>query len=169
MMNRSLAAMFMVSCLATVFPDTSPAYADDAEWGCQVLLCAASSNPSWHGVPYCVPPMVKLITEMAKPHFSWPVCSGAGTKAPGYERYAACPAGYSVGYSSSGGDHGYNGEPNLCVKTINRCGSRSYFGHDGGSCVETISEPRPVRGQPYYFDIRQSSGATQRFWFDLNH
>jgi hypothetical protein len=143
--------------------------AADAEWGCQVLLCAASVNPSWHGVPYCVPPMVKLITEMAKPHFSWPTCSSAGTKAPEYERYGDCPAGYAVGYTSLDSGNHFSGEPSLCVKTVNNCGSRGYSGHNGDGCVETISQPRPVRGQPYYFDIRQSSGTTQRFWFDLNH
>lgn len=169
MISRRQATILGALSIAETFSTTAPVRAADAEWGCQVLLCAASANPSWHGVPYCVPPMVKLITEMAKPHFSWPICAGAGTKAPGYEKYADCPSGYAIGYTSSGGDNSSHSEPNLCVKTINHCGSRSYFGHDGDSFVETISEPRPVRGQPYYFDIRQSSGATQRFWFDLNH
>jgi len=153
--------------IAAAFP--APAQAADAEWGCQVLLCAASSNPSWHGVPYCVPPMMKLIRAMALPHFSWPICPGAGTKAPKYEKYADCPAGYAVGYSSSGSHNSFQSEPNLCVKTTNDCSSRSYYNHGGYSCAGTISEPRPVRTQPYYFDIRQASGTTQRFWFDLNH
>lgn len=30
-----------------------PAQASD--WGCEVLLCASSSNPSWRGVPACHP------------------------------------------------------------------------------------------------------------------
>ena len=33
---------------------TSPSQASD--WGCEVLLCAASSNPSWHDVASCRPP-----------------------------------------------------------------------------------------------------------------
>ncbi|ENN83827.1 hypothetical protein RHSP_41328 (plasmid) [Rhizobium freirei PRF 81] len=163
------AAVLGALSIGGTFSTPAPASAADAEWGCQVLLCAASTNPSWHGVPYCVPPMVKLITAMAEPHFSWPICSGAGTGAPGYEKYADCPAGYTIGYTWSGGDNSSRSEPNLCVKTDNRCGSGSSSGHNGDSCAETVSLPRPVRGQPYYFDIRQSSGGTQRFWFDLNH
>ncbi len=158
-----------VLCVASMAGMTAaPVQAADAEWGCQVLLCAASSNPSWHGVPYCVPPMDKLIAAMAKPGFSWPICSNAGTKAPGYEKYGDCPVGYVVGYTSSGGHNSSHSEPNLCVKTSNRCGSQAYYGHNGGSCAETASQPRPLRSEPYYFDIRQASGTTQRFWFDLN-
>ncbi|KAA0689482.1 hypothetical protein DTW90_31580 [Neorhizobium sp. P12A] len=163
MMRKWQAAVLGV--LSITARPSGPVEAADAEWGCQVLLCAAAVNPSWHGIPYCVPPMVKLITEMAEPHFSWPTCSSAGTKAPGYERYGDCPAGYSVGYSSPDSGNHSTSEPDLCVKS-NICGSG---GHNDGGCGETISQPRPVRGQPYYFDIRQSSGSAQRFWFDLNH
>lgn len=167
MVRTWAAAILGTLSIAGTIP--AQARAADAEWGCQVLLCAASSNPSWHGVPYCVPPMLKLIRAMARPHFSWPICPGAGTKAPNYEKYADCPAGYTVGYSSSGGHNSAVRKPDLCLKTINRCGSGSYYRRDGHSCVETISQPRPLRAQPYYFDIRQASGTTQRFWFDLNH
>lgn len=167
MVNRWLAVVF--GALSIAGTDLAPAHAEDAEWGCQVLLCAASSSPSWHGIPYCVPPMVKLITAMAKPHFSWPTCPGAGTGAPGYEKYGDCPAGYAIGYSSSDSDNSSRSEPDRCVKTINHCGSGFYYSHDRDSCVETVSEPRPVRSQPYYFDIPQASGTKQRSWFDLNN
>ncbi|NEJ83261.1 hypothetical protein GR268_43065, partial [Rhizobium leguminosarum] len=69
------------------------AKAEDASWGCQVLLCAASQNPSWHGVPYCVPPMTKLIAAMKEPGFSWPICHEANAGKPGRESYEDCPAG----------------------------------------------------------------------------
>ena len=49
-----------------------PAPAAASEWGCEVLLCASSSNPSWRGVPACHPPMTRLISAMKKPGFHWP-------------------------------------------------------------------------------------------------
>ena len=49
------------------------ALAEDASFGCQVLLCAASSNPSWSSVPYCVPVMHRLFDLLAAGH-SWPTC-----------------------------------------------------------------------------------------------
>lgn len=58
-----VATMMVASAFA---PPVAPASAEDASWGCQVLLCAASQNPSWHGVPYCVPPMTRLIAAMKR-------------------------------------------------------------------------------------------------------
>lgn len=95
------------------------AKAEDASWGCQVLLCAASKNPSWHGVAYCVPPMTKLIAAMKEPGFSWPICHEANAGKPGRENYEDCPAGTTVGYSSQG-DGGWRGEPDRCTKN-GRC------------------------------------------------
>ena len=70
-----------------------PAPATASEWGCEVLLCASSSNPSWRGVSACHPPMNRLISAMKKPGFDWPTCPEAGTGSPGHERYADCPEG----------------------------------------------------------------------------
>lgn len=140
--------------------------AADAEWGCQILLCAASESPSWHGVPYCVPPMHKLITAMAKPGFSWPICPGAGTGAPNYEKYDDCPAGYTPSRSGND-DHGFSSsELNMCTRSVNTCKFGRRNRDDGCIQVQTIS--RPTRAKPYYFDIPQSTGVKQRFWFDLN-
>ena len=50
--------------------------AQDASFGCKVLLCAMSTNPSWSGVPYCVPVMNQLFSQLAVGG-SWPVCVGA--------------------------------------------------------------------------------------------
>jgi hypothetical protein len=154
--------------------------ADDAPWGCQVLLCAASSNPSWHGVPYCKPPMYKLIAAMAKPGFLWPICPSSGTGKPGREIYEECPAGFKVAYSESGHD-GNRSEPNRCEKTVNVCQDRNaqknlgkkiqYRGTAGdveNSCLQTTSQPRKRRADPYFFDIRNDQGVKQRYWFNLN-
>ena len=50
--------------------------AQDASFGCKVLLCAMSTNPSWSGIPYCVPVMNQLFSQLAVGG-SWPVCVGA--------------------------------------------------------------------------------------------
>ena len=56
---------------------SSPDRAEASEWGCEVLLCASSSNPSWRGVPACHPPMYRLISAMKGWGFSWPTCPEA--------------------------------------------------------------------------------------------
>ncbi|QWW72503.1 hypothetical protein [Rhizobium sp. WYJ-E13] len=175
-----LAAIMVGSASA---PSVTPANAEDASWGCQVLLCAASQNPSWHGVPYCVPPMTKLIAAIKEPGFSWPICHEANAGKPGHESYDDCPAGTTVGYSSQG-ENGWRGEPDQCVKTVDVCRSpgqrasdaglkgaviRRNFGDRGDSCIAQIATPRPRRADPYFFDIPDEQGVKQRFWFNLNH
>lgn len=178
--------MIVVAALAGTAAQfsTMPASADDASWGCQVLLCAASKNPSWHGVPYCVPPMTKLIAAMSKPGFSWPICHEAKAGKPGREIYEDCPAGTTVGYRSRGGDGGWRGEPDQCIETVDVCrapGRRTTnmettgltinrrFGRDGENCIQQISTPRPRRADSWFFDIPNDSGVKERFWFNLNH
>lgn len=138
-----------------------PGRAEASEWGCEVLLCASSSNPAWRGVPACHPPMYRLISAMKGWGFSWPTCPEAGTGKPGYEAYDECPSGWSVG--SSDQDHG-GGQGDLCIQVRNRCPS-GYGGRDG--CQETVTMPRPVREDPYYFDITAGDGKVTRHWFNL--
>ncbi|MHC2296012.1 hypothetical protein [Rhizobium mongolense] len=175
-----LAAIMLGS---TFGPPLMPANAEDASWGCQVLLCAASQNPSWHGVPYCVPPMTRLISAMKEPGFSWPICHEANAGKPGHETYDDCPAGTIVGYSSQG-NNGWRGEPDQCIKAVDVCRSpsqggseagcrgtliRRSFGDRGDTCIEQIATPRPRRANPYFFDVPNDQGVKQRFWFNLNH
>lgn len=145
-----------------------PAQASD--WGCEVLLCASSSNPSWRGVPACHPPMTRLISAMRRPDFDWPTCPAAGTGSPGFERYADCPAGYQVG--SSQDRNGFTGEGDLCVKTVNICqgNTQGFYNSDRQQgCIQTVSISRPLRSEPYYFDIKNdTSGQTERHWFELH-
>lgn len=143
---------------ATWCSSTDRAYA--SEWGCEVLLCASSSNPSWRGVPACHPPMHRLISAMREPGFSWPTCPEAGAGKPGYEVYDECPAGWRVGRSDN--DHKGRGEPNLCIQTITMCRGRVR-----DECQQTVSMPRPLRNDPYYFDITDTDGITTRHWFNL--
>ncbi|TPI27669.1 hypothetical protein FJ970_31315 (plasmid) [Mesorhizobium sp. B2-1-8] len=157
---RLIKSIITVVAMAVISPPVGILNAKASEWGCEVLLCASSTSPSWHGVPACHPPMERLIAAMASWGFSWPTCPEAGTGKPGYEKYADCPAGWIVGHSEVG--HGSRSEPNLCVKHSGDCGRR-----DG--CRETASIVRPVRDDPYYFDIPADSGPAARHWFNLRH
>lgn len=147
-----------------------PAPATASEWGCEVLLCASSSNPSWRGVPACHPPMNRLISAMKKPGFDWPTCPEARTGSPGHERYVGCPEGYRVG--SRGKSNGFTREGDLCVKTVNICqgkAHRLYSSDRQSSCMQTVSISRQLRSEPYYFDIKNdTSEQTERHWFELN-
>ncbi|RWJ21163.1 MAG: hypothetical protein EOR27_24230 [Mesorhizobium sp.] len=121
--------LYAAAGLAALAFAPTGAKAQDAAWGCQVLLCAASQSPSWQGVPYCVPPMRKLIAAMSRPGFDWPICHEAKAGQPGREEYEECPAGTKVGYTESGNhdDWNRNREPNRCVKTVDRCENRAQF------------------------------------------
>lgn len=139
-----------------------------SEWGCEVLLCASSSNPSWRGVPACHPPMNRLISAMKRPGFSWPTCPEAGTGRPGYEQFEGCPAGW-VATTDPNQDH-HNGLKSHCARTVNLCGERLKlrFGRDGEGCLRTELMARQLRQNPYYFDIKDDTyGSISRHWFGL--
>ena len=105
--------------------------------------------------------MYRLISAMRKWSFSWPTCPEAGTGRPGYEAYEECPTGWSVG--DSNGDHG-GGQGDICVQVRNTCPS-GFGGRDG--CEEIVTMSRPLREEPYYFDIRHADGNVTRHWFNL--
>ncbi|XOK15628.1 hypothetical protein ACI6PO_27730 (plasmid) [Agrobacterium tumefaciens] len=191
-MKRLLYAAAGLAALA--FAPTG-AKAEDASWGCQVLLCAASQNPSWQGVPYCVPPMKKLISAMSKPGFDWPICHEAKAGEPGREVFEECPAGSQPASSSNGDDHGFRDEKDLCVRIVDKCKDRSEFhrlyGNDEANeqsritlevirsgrdddfwnqdngCKVKVTSPRPRRADSWFFDIPNDKGVKERFWFNL--
>jgi hypothetical protein len=144
--------------------------------------------------------MKKLISAMAKPGFSWPICHAANAGKPGHEEYDECPAGMTAESASnaSGRDNEFGGnERQICTKTVNQCRNRAEFrslygnksenakkgieirevqsggGRDnsfssGDACEVVISQPRPRRADPYYFDIPDDKGVKKRVWFNLN-
>lgn len=139
-----------------------------SEWGCEVLLCASSSNPSWRGVPACHPPMNRLISAMRRPGFSWPTCPEAGTGRPGYEQFEDCPDGWAEADDPNSDRRGV--AKSNCMRTINVCGGgpKVHFGRNGGGCKRTEHMARRSRSDPYYFDIRdKTEGAASRHWFRL--
>ncbi|WP_158693493.1 hypothetical protein [Neorhizobium alkalisoli] len=161
--------------------------ADASEWGCEVLLCAASSNPSWRGVESCHPPMEKLISAMKEPGFSWPTCPEGGAGSPGYERYAECPAGWTPTDGDDQHSMSVRGQ-SRCMRAVNQCrGGQRFLGSSNGgqrrttsdgvtrifsgtnSCSFTEYKARPLRSDPYYFDIKDDqTSQSSRFWFNLD-
>ncbi|WP_244483828.1 hypothetical protein [Rhizobium sp. Root482] len=172
---------------SVLFPHCMAGTAKAGEWGCEVLLCAASANPSWHSVESCHPPMEKLISAMKSPGFSWPTCPEGGAGEPGYEKYAECPPGWNPANARAPQDRIRPQEPSQCARTVKRCKSRySHFGNLGGrrrettkdgvtrifsgnnSCIYREYKRRPLRTDPYYFDIRDdATGEHDRYWFSL--
>ncbi len=137
-----------------------PGGAVASEWGCKILLCASSSNPSWRGVPACHPPMYKLISAMKWPGFSWPTCPGGGAGKPGHERYADCPAGWVV-TAQPNGDRRSNRKSH-CARTVNQCGGgpKVRSGRDGESCTRTEVVARGLRQDLHYFDIKNDTDGS---------
>ena len=84
---RAAAAGALVSALA----GGSNARAQDASFGCKVLLCAAATAPGWTGIPYCVPVMQQLIRQVGRGG-AWPVCLEGQVASP-----PAAPASQPVG------------------------------------------------------------------------
>lgn len=147
---------------------SGPGLAIASEWGCEVLLCASSSNPSWRGIPACHPPMERLISAMNRPGFSWPTCPEAGTGSPGYEQFEDCPAGWAEADDLNSDRH--FGVKSHCSRLVNVCGDgrRVRFGRDGDGCVRTEHMARAQRQEPYYFDIKDETvGKLSRHWFNL--
>lgn len=153
--------------LATVTITVSGAAAA-SEWGCKILLCASSSDPSWRGVPACHPPMYRLISAMKRPGFSWPICPEGGAGKPGHEPYADCPAGWAATTDPNSGRRG--SLKSHCARTVNLCSEnrRTRSGRDGESCTRTEIMARGLRQDPYYFEIKDDTdGTVSRHWFGL--
>ena len=165
-MQRLIAAI-TINCLAVLVAGLAPAKASD--WGCKVLLCAASDNPSWQSVPSCHPPMYKLIACKFKSFGAcpWPACPEGGTGEPGYEKFEDCSEGWrpAVRLTRDGSEN----ELSLCVQTKQNCDNGASFSDSRNlrNCV--VSMPRVLRAKPYYFEIADGETNTvKRHWFSLN-
>jgi hypothetical protein len=139
-----------------------------SEWGCKVLLCAASDNPTWQSVPACLPPMYKLIACKFKTFGAcpWPTCPEGGAGKPSYEKYEDCPDGWTAQTSSSTGS-GHR-ELDVCVQRRSDCrmNLKQGISPTGLSCIASM--PRPLRTKPYNFQIRNSqTNQVETHWFSL--
>jgi hypothetical protein len=149
---------------ATLMPP--PAAAQEASFGCQVLLCAASRNPSWKGVPFCVPVMHRLFRDLRR-GAPWPSCPEGDVGPPGYEPFEACPANAvpaSQGRSDDGGLKLGDPSGDLCAVRIEAL--RSCRLQHGDCQARYELSPRPRRAEPWFVDIGTPEG-TSRFWFSL--
>lgn len=144
---------------------TSGAHAQDASFGCKVLLCAAASSPSWSGIPYCVPVMHDLFHRLARGH-GWPTCPEGHASRLQYEEFKPCPPGMTpvAGPDDDTTRAAFRSEPAYCAdlsKPLQSCRR-----HDDG-CVPTYyTVTRERRAEPYFVDITTANGA-QRFYFSL--
>ena len=171
-----------------------PTSAQDASFGCKVLLCAAASAPSWSGIPYCVPVMQQLFTQLAKGG-GWPNCAQGDASPVGYQPYAACPEGAApiaasqanasgrgnvdstTTYSQSA-NGGECGTPTPVQTGSSASCNGAYVGGvgivtndrsgatalTGGQCFSLSA--RPANPTPYYVDLTTANG-TSRFSFSL--
>jgi hypothetical protein len=190
MLRQTLLALTSVAPFALVHP----AAAQDASFGCKVLLCAAATAPSWSGIPYCVPVMQQLFTQLAKGG-GWPSCAEGDASPVGYQPYGDCPAGATPIAVSQAGTSGRGGVGattyNLNVNG-SQCGAPeptqtassgdcagAYVGgietvtngrngatvFNGGQCYALTA--RPANPTPYYVDIATANGVS-RFSFSLD-
>jgi len=159
------AALMVVAVGLSCAPGAERAHAQDASFGCKVLLCAAASAPGWSGIPYCVPVMQTLFGQLAKGG-GWPSCPEGNVSGLGYEPYQACPAGLTPVQSGSDGGVGISAAPNgnLCADLSRP--QQACSGGDGGCTTTYPTTARDPRSAPYYVDISTANG-TQRFYFSL--
>ena len=150
--------------LAATFAMTFETRAQDASFGCKVLLCAAATAPGWSGIPYCVPVMQELFRQLARGR-GWPVCQEGRASGPGYEPFLPCSIGLTPTEPSEDQTPVSNQKGALCTdlsKPQQICGTG-----DDAACRTTYpSVPRVARSDPNYVDIETASGA-QRFYFSL--
>jgi hypothetical protein len=154
-------------CTATLFV---PAKAQDASFGCKVLLCAAASAPGWPGIPYCVPVMQQLFSNLAKGQ-GWPACSEGNAGSVGYDPLDDCPQPTAAAdrQEVSTSDNGvgiayhYTANPSglYCVPADQLNSDASYASGNDNVAV------RGQRADPYYVDIT-TAGNAMRFWFSLD-
>lgn len=140
----TLRAGLVVSVLAVLaLGPAQRASAQDASFGCKVLLCAAATNPGWSSIAYCVPVMHELFRRLARGG-GWPSCPEARTSGLGYERYQACPAGQTAGQLNTDGMDGFSAIPNgdVCADLSK---PRRVCSGDDGCRTSYPTTPRPLR------------------------
>jgi hypothetical protein len=159
-------AQLMVALLALTAP---PVAAQDASFGCKVLLCAAASAPSWSGIPYCVPVMTQLFKQLAlgKP---WPVCSEGNASAPGYEPYEPCLAGKVSVRQNDEGHYITDEQGSQCTALVveNTPPFSELNCEAPHACIDPQAVENRLRKEKHYYVDLAYGGQTKRFWFSLN-
>lgn len=155
----------MVCATAFAAIAASPVGAQDASFGCKVLLCAAASNPSWRGIAYCVPVMNQLFSMMRRRGFSWPICPEGKTGAPQYEPFEACADGWTTVRVE---DHSVQSDPDGTSCARPRAASEVARQSDRLDRPQDRFEimPRTQRSEPWYVTVDAGDGQ-RRFYFNV--
>lgn len=159
-----------LTAVTAVFSTVASSRAD-ASWGCEVLLCAAASNPSWHGVATCVPPMTRLVQHLSRGG-EWPSCPSADARL-GFERWSPCREGFRPAQRGDPKvrDDAHRRRVEICRSNESQrvCGMDT---DDEGTARyacrnvhgEYVRQPHP---RPYYYAIPSSDGFVVRYHFAL--
>lgn len=152
----------------TAIGSAGAARAQDASFGCKVLLCAAASNPAWRAIPYCVPIMTQLFALLRRKGASWPPCPEGRVSAPGYEPYQDCPAGWRPGLEAEDGWRTDAGGGS-CARPNPRTAA-SLPSVQSASEARRITgievRPRELRSEPWFVEL-DGEGGRQRFYYSL--
>ena len=182
-MHRSL----LIVSLCTLPFAPLPVQAQDASFGCKVLLCAAAAAPGWGSIPYCVPVMQTLFRQLAKGK-GWPLCSEGNASGLGYEPYQACQSGlpYQVTQTATSNGSDGSGQSSQTTYVADANGSvcidaavadnapclTASPNTSGNSQCATLSAnyspvARSARENPYFVDITPKNSSPSRFYFSL--
>ncbi len=148
--------------------NAGPAKAQDASFGCKVLLCAVASNPAWRGIPYCVPVMTQLFALLRRKGASWPSCLEGRVGAPGYEPYQNCPAGWQSGTAAEDGWRADDGGGSCARPDPRTAASRPTVQNaaEAGASGGLEVRPRERRSDPWFVELDGEVGR-QRFYYSL--
>jgi hypothetical protein len=155
--KRHLATALLIS-VALMAP--APTQAQDAPFGCKVLLCALARNPSWGGIPYCVPVMTVALQLLRKGR-GFLLCPQAQASY-GHEPYQPCGAGFTPAARSGGpGDE-------VCArpKPVQQACASGGDSACGFPQTHEIRERVP-RAEPYFVETRGENGQIDRSYFSL--
>jgi hypothetical protein len=157
-MARRIPIAIGLAALITLAP--AAASAQDASFGCKVLLCALARNPSWGGIPYCVPVMTAALQLLRKGR-GFPPCAEAQARY-GHEPFEACPSGYAPRARDGGAGEEVCARPKPVAATCIGVG-------DAACAFATTHElrERQPRVEPYFVETRGEAGEPVRSYFTL--
>jgi hypothetical protein len=168
--GRAAPSLLTSVAMATAGFPAAPANAQDASFGCYVLLCAAAVNPGWSGIPACVPKMEKLF-DMLDKGAAWPTCpEGGEVSGLDFQPYLPCPDDTIAGTMVDNGRNGEKGwqagpNGNLCGKVT----SSTVIDRNGGGPTQTVlTMARPTRPDPDNVVISRPGQPAFTFWFALH-
>ena len=186
-MRRLLPIASLCMLPFAALPAQAQTPAQDASFGCKVLLCAAATVPGWSGIPYCVPVMQSLFRQLAKGK-GWPVCSEGHASGLGYEPYQPCQSGQPYQVTQTAASNGNNGsgqtsqttyvadangsvciDPPVSGNSACLIASADPGGHSQCSAMPANYTPtqRRPRQNPFFVDITPKNAGPSRFWFSL--